>query len=42
MTWMTRSRGRVDGIACPQLTKRFVDRVPEFLLVPEDRFADGT
>jgi hypothetical protein len=42
MTWMTRSSGRVDRIACSRLTERFVDRAPEFLFLPEDQFVDGT
>ena len=33
MKWVTRSRPRVDRIACPWLIKRFVDPQAEFLYV---------
>lgn len=35
--WVTRERPKVDRIACPWLTRRFVDREAEFLYVPTER-----
>ena len=37
MKWVTRSRPRVDRIACPWLIRRFVDPQAEFLYVPGDQ-----
>ena len=37
MKWVTRSRARVDRIACPWLIQRFIDKDAEFLFVPEDQ-----
>lgn len=37
MKWVTRSRARVDRIACPWLIHRFIDEDAEFLFVPEDQ-----
>jgi len=37
MKWVTRSRARVDRIACPWLIRRFIDKDAEFLFVPEDQ-----
>lgn len=34
MQWVTRTRPKVDRIACPWLIKRFVDPVAEFVYVP--------
>ena len=34
MKWVTRSRPRVDRIACPWLIARFIDPAAEFLYVP--------
>lgn len=34
MKWVTRERPKIDRIACPWLTARFIDQVPEFLYVP--------
>jgi len=36
MKWVTRSRPKVDRIACPWLITRFVDPEAEFLYVPGD------
>jgi hypothetical protein len=36
MKWVTRSRPKVDRVACPWLVKRFVDPEAEFLYVPPD------
>jgi hypothetical protein len=37
MKWVTRSKARVDRIACPWLIRRFIDKDAEFLFVPEDQ-----
>lgn len=37
MKWVTRSRARVDRIACPWLIQRFIDKDAEFLFVPDDQ-----
>ena len=37
MKWVTRARPKVDRVACPWLTKRFVDPNAEFLYVPPDQ-----
>ena len=37
MKWVTRSRPKIDRIACPWLIARFIDNEPEFLYVPGDR-----
>lgn len=37
MKWVTRSRARVDRIACPWLIQRFIDKEAEFIFVPEDQ-----
>lgn len=34
MKWVTRSRPKVDRVACPWLIKRFVDPIAEILYVP--------
>ena len=34
MKWVTREKARVDRIACPWLTTRFIDKEPTFLFVP--------
>lgn len=34
MRWVTRSRPKIDRVACPWLISRFIDEAPEFLLVP--------
>jgi len=34
MQWVTRTRPKVDRIACPWLIKRFLDPVAEFVYVP--------
>jgi hypothetical protein len=36
MKWVTRSRPKVDRVACPWLIKRFVDPQAEFLYVPPE------
>jgi hypothetical protein len=35
MRWITRENIKVDRVACPWLTARFVDKDAEFLFVPE-------
>src|SRR5438034_7501867 len=35
MKWITREKARVDRIACPWLIRRFIDKEPEFLFVPD-------
>src|SRR5256885_3261695 len=35
MKWVTRAKARVDRIACPWLIRRFIDKEPEFLFVPD-------
>jgi hypothetical protein len=37
MKWVTRSRPKVDRVACPWLIKRFVDPQAEFLYVPAEQ-----
>lgn len=37
MKWVTRSRPKVDRVACPWLIKRFVDPHAEFLYVQPDQ-----
>lgn len=34
MKWVTRERPKIDRIACPWLTARFIDPAAEFLYVP--------
>jgi len=40
MKWVTRSRPKVDRVACPWLIKRFVDPKAEFLYVPPEEVMD--
>jgi len=35
MKWITRTKARVDRIACPWLIRRFIDTQAEFLFVPD-------
>ena len=35
MKWITRTKARVDRIACPWLIRRFIDTQAEFLYVPD-------
>jgi hypothetical protein len=37
MKWVTRSRPKVDRVACPWLIERFIDPGAEILYVPADR-----
>jgi len=37
MKWITRSRPKIDRIACPWLIKRFIDQNAEFIFVPADQ-----
>jgi hypothetical protein len=37
MKWVTRERPRIDRVACAWLIRRFIDREPEFLFVPNDQ-----
>ena len=37
MKWITREYVKVDRVACPWLTKNFVDKDAEFLFVPSDK-----
>jgi hypothetical protein len=37
MKWITRASVKVDGIACPWLIKKFVDRDAEFFFVPAEQ-----
>lgn len=37
MRWITRSRPKIDRVACPWLIARFIDSAPEFLFVPPDQ-----
>ena len=37
MKWVTRSRPKIDRIACPWLVARFIDPAAEFLYVPADQ-----
>ena len=34
MKWVTRERPKIDRIACPWLTRKFIDKEAEFLFVP--------
>jgi hypothetical protein len=36
MKWITRSKVKVDRVACPWLIKRFVDKDAEFVFVPAE------
>jgi hypothetical protein len=38
--WITRSRVKVDRVACPWLIRKFVDPMAEFLFVPAAEVAD--
>ena len=40
MKWVTRSRPKVDRVACPWLIRSFVDREAQFLYVPVDQVMD--
>ena len=37
MRWITRSRPKIDRIACPWLIQRFIDQEAEFIFVPADQ-----
>ena len=37
MIWITRSKVKVDRVACPWLIKKFVDQDAEFIFVPADQ-----
>lgn len=37
MRWITRTRPKIDRIACPWLIKRFIDDRAEFIFVPPDQ-----
>jgi hypothetical protein len=37
MRWITRTRPKIDRIACPWLIKRFIDDSAEFIFVPPDQ-----
>jgi hypothetical protein len=37
MLWITRTRPKIDRIACPWLIKRFIDDRAEFIFVPPDQ-----
>jgi hypothetical protein len=37
MRWITRSRPKIDRIACPWLIKNFVDHDAEFIYVPKEQ-----
>ncbi len=37
MKWVTRERPRIDRVACAWLIRRFIDKEPEFLFVPNDQ-----
>ena len=37
MKWITRSKVKVDRVACPWLIRKFVDREAELLFVPPDQ-----
>jgi hypothetical protein len=39
MRWITRSRPKIDRIACPWLIRRFIDPAAEFYFVPPDEVA---
>ena len=40
MRWVTRERPKTDRIACPWLTRRFIDPTAEILDVPADQVLD--
>jgi hypothetical protein len=40
MQWITRSRPKVDRIACPWLIKNFVDKNAEFIYVEKEKVFD--
>ena len=40
MQWITRSRVKVDRVACPWLIRKFVDPAAEFLFVPAAEVMD--
>lgn len=40
MKWITRSRVKVDRVACPWLIRKFVDPAAEFLFVPAAEIAE--
>ncbi len=42
MKWITRSRVKVDRVACPWLIKKFVDQDAEFYFVPADQVMSET
>lgn len=37
MKWITRSKVKVDRVACPWLLKKFVDKDADFIFVPADQ-----
>jgi hypothetical protein len=37
MLWITRSRPKIDRIACPWLIRRFIDEKAEFVFVPTEQ-----
>ena len=37
MKWITRTRPKIDRIACPWLIRRFIDADAEFIFVPADQ-----
>ncbi len=37
MKWITRSKVKVDRVACPWLIKKFVDKDAEFIFIPADQ-----
>lgn len=37
MRWITRSRPKIDRVACPWLIRRFIDHDAEFVFVPADQ-----
>ena len=39
MKWITRSRVKVDRVACPWLIRKFIDADAEFLFVPTEQVA---
>ncbi len=46
MKWITRERVKVDRVACPWLTKKFIDPTAEFVFLPHEtdwsEIPDGT
>ena len=40
MKWITRTRPKIDRVACPWLISRFIDKDAEFLFVAPDRVRD--